>query len=223
MAPVIAVGNLKGGVGKSTIAVNLACETSSKQRSVILVDADGQGTASYWLGLGRLPIRGEVMPLENQRDADRWIRRVIALRDAADLVVIDLPPHIGAATEAALVIADLFLVPVTASGADILATEKALALLKEARQVRGDGKPSCLIVPSKVDRRTAAGREIEEALKPLGEPIAQVICQRTAFVDSFSAGEWIGSFAPESLAATEIEALAENVRRTLKWRRDERA
>ena len=223
MAPVIAVGNLKGGVGKSTVAVNLACETSSQRRSVILVDADAQGTASYWLGLGRLPIRGEAMPLENQRDADRWIRRVLALRDEADLVVIDLPPHIGAATEAALVIADLFVVPVTASGADILATEKALALLKEARQVRGDGKPACLVVPSKVDRRTAAGREVEEALKQLGEPIAPAICQRTAFVDSFSAGEWIGDFAPESVATTEIEALAERVRRALKWRREERA
>jgi len=223
MACVIAVGNLKGGVGKSTVAVNLACETSSQRRAVILVDADAQGTASYWLGLGRLPIRGEAMPLEHQRDADRWIRRVIALRDETELVVIDLPPHIGAATEAALVIADLFVVPVTASGADILATEKALALLKEARQVRGDGKPACLVVPSKVDRRTAAGREVEEALKQLGEPIAPAICQRTAFVDSFSAGEWIGDFAPESVATTEIEALAERVRRALKWRREERA
>jgi len=223
MTPVIAVGNLKGGVGKSTLAVNLACETFSKRRSVILVDADAQGTASYWLGLGRLPIRGEAMPLENQRDADRWIRRVIALRNEVDLVIIDLPPHIGAATEAALVIADLFIVPVTASGADILATEKALTLLKEARRVRGDGKPACLVVPSKVDRRTAAGREVEEALKQLGEPVTPAICQRTAFVDSFSAGEWIGDFAPESLAATEIETLAESVQRVLKWRRDERA
>jgi chromosome partitioning protein len=223
MASVIAVGNLKGGVSKSFCAVNLGCEIASQRHSVILVDADAQGTASYWLGLGRLPIRGETMPLENQRDADRWIRRVIALRDEADLVVIDLPPHIGAATEAALVIADLFIIPVTASGADILATEKALALLREARQVRGDGKPACLIVPSKVDRRTAAGREIEEALKPLGESIAPAICQRAAFVDSFSAGEWIGDFAPHSPAAAEIEALADTVRGVLKWRRKEQA
>jgi chromosome partitioning protein len=92
-----------------------------------------------------------------------------------------------------------------------LATEKALTLLREARAVRGDGKPQCLIVPSKIDRRTAAGREIEAALATLGERLAPVVCQRTAFVDSFSAGEWVGTYAPDSVAHTEITALAKAV------------
>jgi chromosome partitioning protein len=55
-------------------------------------------------------------------------------------------------------------VPVTPSGADLIATSKAFDLLREARTVRQDRKPACLMVPSRVDRRTAAGREIEAAL-----------------------------------------------------------
>ena len=54
---IIAVGNLKGGTGKSTIAVNLACRLAEKQRSVLLIDADPQGTAAAWL-----------------RDGPRWAR-----------------------------------------------------------------------------------------------------------------------------------------------------
>jgi chromosome partitioning protein len=122
MVGTLAIGNLKGGVGKSTLAVNLACALADTRRGVVLIDADAQGTAAYWVGLGRLPIRCEAVPLESQRGAERWIQRVTTLRNTVDLVVIDLPPHIGAATEAALIVADLLLVPVTASGADLLAT-----------------------------------------------------------------------------------------------------
>ena len=49
MGKIIAVGNLKGGTGKSTIAVNLACCLAEKERSVRLIDADPQGTAAAWL------------------------------------------------------------------------------------------------------------------------------------------------------------------------------
>src|ERR1700685_2603055 len=48
-AVVIAVLNLKGGCGKSTIAINLACELAVNGDSVLLLDNDSQGTSSHWL------------------------------------------------------------------------------------------------------------------------------------------------------------------------------
>lgn len=203
--PIVALGNLKGGVGKSTLAVNLACELAAS-RSVYLIDADAQATAAEWMAGGTLPIKGEALPLDDERKAVAWIKRVQGIK--ADLVLIDLPPHTGAVTAAALILADLFLVPVAPSGLDLRAASKALDLLQEARQARGQGQPRALLVPSRVDRRTGAGREIEAALHEMGEPVGPAIGHRAAFVDSATAREWIGGFAPRSVAHQEIQALA---------------
>src|SRR5579872_3660013 len=80
-AIVIAVVNLKGGCGKSTIAVNLACELASSHDSVLLLDNDSQGTSIHWTSHGRLPIRGEFMPLENEEDGERLVRAVAACNE----------------------------------------------------------------------------------------------------------------------------------------------
>jgi chromosome partitioning protein len=210
----IAVSNLKGGAGKSTIAVNLAGALSGKKHSVVVVDADAQGTSTYWAEAGRLPFPVERMPFETARDSKRWGPRVLAMFD--DYVVIDCPPHLTGATEAAVGIADLVLVPVTPSGADLAATLKALDLIKQVREARDDGGPVCLLVPSKVDSRTALGREIGDVLVQYGEPVGPPIHQRVAFVEAFGEGQWIGDFEPRGAAHDDIEELATTVRKILK-------
>jgi len=213
-ALVIAVMNLKGGCGKSTIAVNLACELASSADSVLLLDNDFQRTSTHWLSHGRLPIRGEFMPLENEADGERLIRAVAARNER--YVVLDAPAHVEAAALAAGKIADLVLVPVTASGVDLLATEAIIDLIRKARELRRSGTPKCLVVPSKIDRRTDAGRRIEEQLQRFGEDTGPVIHQRTAFVDAFGARQWIGDYAPDSPAHYDITALAMAVKRSLR-------
>ena len=210
LGSIIAVANLKGGVGKSTIAVNLACELAVNQ-TVVVVDADAQETATAWASHGKLGVAVEPMPLDSGLDAASWVEGVLNIE--ADHIVIDCPPHVGPATYAAVGIADIVLVPVTPSGADLVAASPALDLLSEVKQARRDGGPLCMLVPTKVDRRTAAGREIEAALAQFDQPVAPSIGQRTAFVDSFGAGVWIGRFAPRSPAREEIHALTNAVKR----------
>ena len=213
-ALVIAVLNLKGGCGKSTIAINLACELAASSGSVLLLDNDSQGTASHWLSHGRLPVQGEFMPLENDEDGERLVHAVAGRNER--YVVLDAPAHVGAAALAAGKIADLVLVPVTASGVDLVATRAVVDVIRQARAQRRSSAPKCLIVPSKIDRRTDAGRRIDEQVRQFGETVGPAVHQRTAFVDAFGAGQWIGDFAPQSAAHYDITALAMAVKRSLR-------
>jgi hypothetical protein len=83
MGNVIAIGNLKGGTGKSTIAVNLACALAEGGDTVVLVDADGQATATECAGRNSA-CRGEkVVPLGGERDAQSVVARVLSLKAGA--------------------------------------------------------------------------------------------------------------------------------------------
>ena len=213
-AAVISVLNLKGGCGKSTIAVNLACELASGGEKVLLIDNDAQGTARHWWTNGRLPLKGEFMPLENDEDGERLVRAAAARQER--YLVLDAPAHVTAATLAAGKIADLVLIPVTASGIDLVATEAAVELVRQARALRRSGSPRCLIVPSKIDRRTDAGRQIDQKLQGFGEAVGPAIHQKIAFVEAFGAGQWIGEYAPQSAAHYDIASLAIAVKRSLR-------
>lgn len=222
MTKKIAVVSMKGGVGKTTVSVNLACALANDHTHVALVDADVQATATEWIAMGHLPITGHMIPLESVRGVRRWfeseqrIRRLVnrMLTVDADLEVIDLPPHLSGSAVASLAVCDLVLIPCGASAADISATAKTLELVERAREVRA-GQPPVLVVPTRIDWRTGAGRGIEAALAQLGEPVGPVIAQRVAFADSLGIGEWIGQYAPGSPGHQEIELLADIVRGVL--------
>jgi chromosome partitioning protein len=208
----IAMANLKGEVGKTTLAVSLACALPGR---VVVADADGQAGAVVWASEGKPPV--EVIPLplteEGSKASTAWLARLVKMKSGFDFVVVDMPSNLGAATLAALGLADLILLPVSPSALDLKATARTLALLRQAREVRKDGKPAALLVPSRVDRPTGAGRAIEAVLHYTGEPVAPAINQRATHVDAFSAGQWIGAYAPRSVGHVEIEARAALVKK----------
>lgn len=215
MGKLVAVGNLKGGTGKSTIAVNLACALHADGHKVVIVDADAQGSATDWHAGNRLPVGVESLPLGMERDAQKWVARVLNLKAAYDEVVVDLPPQVGSGIASALLIADLFVIPVTPSGVDLRATGRALDLLRRARAIRGADKPACMLVPSRVDGRTSIGRRIQTTLEHFGLSVGPAIRQRAAHADAFDAGAWIGGHAPGSPGDREFRLLKDQIEEVL--------
>lgn len=204
---IVAIGNLKGGTGKSTIAVNLACLAAREGRPVLLVDADPQGTAAAWLEPAARPAALAVETLPITGDPGAWADRVVAAAEHYHRIVVDLPPQPGPGMEAALGLVDALVIPVTPSAIDLRATAMTLRLLRQVQRRRG-GRPAGLLVPNRVDQRTAVGRAIQQALRDLDLEVAPPIAQRAGQASAFQAGQWIGAHAPGSAALREMAAVA---------------
>src|SRR4051794_15629924 len=88
---VVAVTNLKGGAGKTTLAVNIAAALSAKGVPVILVDADTQATSVAWGHEGRLPIRIEALPINGDggKALEGWLAQLVAFRQESAITLID--------------------------------------------------------------------------------------------------------------------------------------
>lgn len=211
MGKIIAVANLKGGVGKSTLATNLACALAREDRRVILVDADDHQATSWWGSRKAPPPVPVVSARFDPADEKGWARRVMALD--ADLVVVDVGGGQTRAVGIAMTVADLVVVPCPATPVDIKTARDTVGLLRDVvRGRRKDGGPACLLVPNRIDRRRASGREIEAALHRLREPVAPAIMERAAFAEAFGSTSWVGAYSPKSTGHHEVEAVAAIVR-----------
>ena len=213
---IVGVAARKGGVGKTSTAVHLAGELTERGFRVQLADCDLQGSATHWAALGQLGFTVHPTPLENASQVSAWTKQINAL--TGDLVVLDSPPHMDSALGGVLGIADLVLIPCGPSGLDLVATTETVGVVRDVRGVRR-GKPLALLVPNRVDLRTTSGQQIRAALKKVGEPVATMLGDRTAFSDSFNAGQWVGQYAPGSVAHLELKVLTDSVLKLLNMAR----
>jgi chromosome partitioning protein len=203
---VIAVTGRKGGIGKSTIAANLAAELLALGHRVAVLDADPQRSLVAWAGLGDGVLRDLVRPVDAAHP--RQFRAAIdAASRTADRVLIDCPPGFADPALLAALHADLVLLPSGPSPLDIMAARDALAVAREAREQRKNGKPVIRFIPSKVTV-TSLGRELAGSLGALGEPVLPPIGQRTVAAEATLHGLTVREHAMGSTSQEEFAALA---------------
>lgn len=201
----------KGGVGKTTLAVQLAGEVVRAGRSVTVVDADPQGSASRWAELRKLtfPVAPKVLLA---RHSPRWTRDVLKLR--TDVVIVDTPAGLGPTFETAVYISDLLLVPCCPSSLDIIAAESTIA---EAKRVRRDDDAKTTlriaVVPNRIDLSTDEGRDLVEELGGLGEPVAPWLSYDVDYIRSFTSGTSVSSLSEDAKSATEVREFGRFVMR----------
>ncbi len=208
----LALVNQKGGSGKTSTALNLAATLAELGDRVLVVDADRQASAYRWAMArnGAAPSPVHRLPVEDESGARHFaveLRRLAADRRAG-FVLVDCPPGLPTAAIAALLLADLALIPVTPSPLDLWALEEALGMVAEARKARGGKLPAVGLVPSKLIAGTTMARDLPATLENFGEPVAPGIGQRIAITESAIAGQTIGEYLPESKGHQEFRALA---------------
>ncbi len=208
---IVAFLNQKGGVGKTTLALNLAGEWARKGRRVTLIDADPQGSALDWSeqrGHEGLPRRFGTVGLAR----DTLHREVPDLARGADHVVIDGPPRVAGLMRSALLAADLVLIPVQPSPLDGWASAEMLALLTEARIYRPD--LAARFVLNRCGARTVLARETAETLADHDPPVlATTIGQRIAFASAAQTGRLVSELDGDPPAAREIAELVAEIDR----------
>ncbi|GAN52312.1 cobyrinic acid ac-diamide synthase [Methylobacterium sp. ME121] len=212
MSKLIGLASTKGGVGKTTIAINLAAVLARGGARVAILDADPAGHATAVGDMGRLPFPVSSLLLEEveAKAVAAWTKAVRSIE--ADYVVIDAPGALGAAFGAVVAIVDLALIPVGASMLDIRGAAETVGIVRRHRKAGGRGRPDILVVPSRVDRRTGSGRDVVGTLAGLTEPVAPAITLRAVVADSLSGGDPV---PPETPSALEFSALADAVRTRL--------
>ncbi|WP_103852210.1 division plane positioning ATPase MipZ [Burkholderia pseudomallei] len=205
---IVLIGGEKGGVGKSTLATNLAVHLAREQVDVVLVDTDGQATGARFV---ERRDEGGIQPAIPcvQRTGDV----AATLRDLAkryQVVIVDAGGRDSRELRTALAVANLLLTPIRASQADLETLPNVNELIGLARGLNPELKASAVLsmAPSNpVIREVEDARELLALFDQL-ELADTVIRDRKVYRDALLAGQGVVELS-NSQARAEIQLLAQ--------------
>lgn len=204
----IALVSQKGGVGKSSLAISIAWELAARRHSVLIVDGDPQGTAriarDVAIEAGRQPPQVVALGKDMCKSTN------LQAMDRFDHVVIDTPAKLGDVQRAALMLADVALVPVSQSGAEVWGNTDTIALISQAQTINTALKAALVFVrklPS-----TALGKNARAILENGELPVfAAETTFRVAWQEAITAGMGIAQYAPRDKGALELRSLIDEM------------
>jgi chromosome partitioning protein len=203
---ILTVGNKKGGVGKTTLAINIAIALTQKGRDVLIVDAETMATNFTNL---RVSLRGSAGYTAISLHGAAIRSQVRQLAQKYDDIVIDTGGEDATGSlRAALTVADMVLIPVRPRTFDTWGTGETMEFIKEAREI--NEKLRAVAVLNCADHQ---GRDNDDTLAELKtidglEVVPFIIGDRKAFPNAGAAGLSVLEFkGKDPKAAEELERL----------------
>lgn len=199
---IIGLLNQKGGVGKTTLSVNLAANLARTGARVLLIDADPQGSSLDWAAAREsapmFPVIGLPRPTVH--------KEIGQVSQGYDHVIIDGPPRVTDLARSAIMASDIVLIPVQPSPYDIWAADEVVRLIDEARVYKENLK-AVFVVNRKI-ANTAIGRDVGDALASYPIPVLSAsITQRVIFAEAAAKGMAVHEIDADGPAAAEIMAV----------------
>jgi chromosome partitioning protein len=190
----LALISQKGGSGKTTLAVHLACAAAQAGERVAVIDTDPQASARAWA-----QVRQQEEPAVLGATPAELPRRLAALE--ATLVVVDTAPHTAVSIATVAAVATALLIPCRPTALDLAAVAATVALARAAQ------KPTAFVLNA-CPARAPEVAEARTALAPHGFPVAPVLLgERRAYARAVAGGYAVTDYEPQGKAAQEIAAL----------------
>jgi chromosome partitioning protein len=200
---IVTVGNTKGGVGKTTLALNLAIARAIGGRDVWLIDGDRQGTAQTALTIRAESGRAPHIACAQYADGSTLRAQVKQVGPKFQDIVIDAGGRDSTALRAALVLSDVLVVPFAPRSLDVWALSDICSLIDEARAVR-DGLRAVAVL----NNADATGHDNQEAIEALAdfaqlEYLATPIRRRKPIANAAGQGLSVLEMTPRDAKAIE--------------------
>lgn len=176
---IIVFGGIKGGTGKSTLAVNMAVWLGQRKKHVLLYDGDPQQTTTHFIEfrLAGRDLPGFSYAAFKNTSLTRHIEKVPEFD-----VVVDVGGRDTTVQREAMTLADVLVVPLALSGFDVWPLQELLELVTQAREY--NPRLALYLVANRCDYRgsnTTAFREVAQLLAGMGLHFQGLITNRVTY------------------------------------------
>lgn len=204
----IGITNLKGGVGKTTISINLAVCLAHAGNKVCIVDTDINQTSLKWYGardsnFPEVPVLGAI-------DAKALNKAVDKLHETFDIVIIDGTPSLSEMTTRIIVASDLLIIPIRPGANDFRTMDEFLNRYETVKQLK-ENIPAYFLLNEFTDRINVHKTIRDTLLQHYGFPVLEtVIKSRAAYVESCMMGTGVMEHS-DNLAKEEMLKLTDEI------------